>query len=106
MPENDLASAAAELDDDYLRVLLLMALSRARSEEPRRAGFWHAVAVVLAEEQEKRRGAAQLSAAGAGVAAEPTGPELEAVIAEMRTQLASLEAEARESVGDLDPAGD
>lgn len=106
MPEGDLASAAAGLDDDYLKVLLLMALNRARSEEPRRAGFWHAVAVVLAEEQEKRRSAAALVPGRFAAAAEAGRPELEAVIGEMRSQLVALEAEVRESVGDMDVAGD
>jgi hypothetical protein len=103
---DELTAAAAELDDEYLKVLLLMALSRARSEEPRRAGFWHAVAVVLAEEQEKRRSMAELSPSGVAVSAEAEEAELAAVIEEMRTQIATLEAEARESVGDLDVAGD
>lgn len=106
MADVDLASAAAELDDDYLKVMLLMAVSRARSEEPRRAGFWHAVAVILAGELQKRRGAAALEPAKVAVSAEVAADELEAVIDEMRAQIASLEAEARESVGDMDVAGD
>src|SRR2546430_17730118 len=96
-PAEELTSAVSELDDDYLRVMLLLALTRARSEEPRRAGFWHALAVTLAEEQEKRRRAAALTP-GAAAPVTDEGPALEAVLDELRQQVASLEAELRESV--------
>lgn len=99
-----LDAAVSELDDDYLKVLLLLALNRARSEEPQRAGFWHAVAVMLAEEQEQRRRAAELAPAAAAPAADER-PALEAVLEELRKQVASLESEIRESSGDMDVAG-
>jgi hypothetical protein len=101
----DLSAAVADLDDSYLKVMLLIAVRRAQSEEPRRAGFWHALAVVLAEEQETRRGAAQLKTHGATAAASDEAPELEAVVEELRQEMRSVEAELRESTGDLDVAG-
>src|SRR5947208_1395325 len=105
MADADLASAAADLDDDYLTVMLLTAVNRARDEEPRRAGFWNTIAVILAEEQEKRRSVAVLEKGGVAPSPEPRA-ELEAVLQELRAQVASLEVEARESVGNLKAAGD
>lgn len=107
MAEGDqVADAIAELDDGYLKVMLLLAVRRGQSEEPRRAGFWHALAVLLAEEQDRRRRAAQLvpqaEATAIGV---DEGPELEAVVDELRAELASLEAEMNESLGVLDTPG-
>jgi len=98
--QSDLGAAVTELDDEYLKVMLLLAARRSQSEEPRRAGFWHAVAVILAEEQEKRRGAAVLDPSGvaASIAADER-PEIEAVLGELRQEMASLEAEVRESTG-------
>jgi hypothetical protein len=105
MPESsDLTSAVAELDDGYLRVLLLLAVRRTRSEEPRRAGFWHALAVALAQEQETRRGAAQLQP-GAAAAPEP-GPEVEQALDELMQDLTTLKSELRESGGQMAVAGD
>jgi hypothetical protein len=104
MPTDELTSAVAELDDDYLKVLLLLSLNRARSEEPRRAGFWHALAVTLAEEQESRRRAAQLQPGAAAPVADEE-PALEAVLEELRKQVASLESEIRESGGRMEVAG-
>ena len=99
-----LDAAVSELDDDYLKVLLLLSLNRARSEEPRRAGFWHALAVTLAEEQEQRRRAAELAPDAAAPVADEA-PALEAVLQELRREVASLEAEIRESAGEMDAAG-
>ena len=71
MPESsDLLGAIADLDDSYLKVMLLLAVRRARSEEPRRAGFWHALAGALADEQETRRSAAELRPGAATKAAD------------------------------------
>ncbi len=109
MPEAaELTSAIGELDDGYLRVMLLLAVRRARTEDPRRSGFWHALAVALAQEQEKRRSAAAIGQAGANpdrdaVAAKA---DLETVIEELRMEIASLESEMRESTGDMELAGD
>src|SRR5919202_4434932 len=100
---SDLASSFAELDDGYLKVLLLLAVRRARSEEPRRAGFWHALAVTLAEEQESRRRAAALTSSAAAPVADE-GPALEAVLDELRRQVSSLESELRESAGRMEVA--
>ncbi len=106
MPDStDLTSAVSELDDGYLKVLLLLAVRRARSEEPRRAGFWHALAVALAEEQETRRGAAELKPAAVAPAPEP-GPEVEQVLDELLRDLTTLKAELRESGGDMAVAGE
>lgn len=103
-PSDDLASAVSDLDDEYLKVMLLLALNRARSEEPRRAGFWHALAVTLADEQESRGQAAALGGSPrASAGSDEVG--LEAVLDELRQQVASLESELRESAGDMDVAG-
>jgi hypothetical protein len=103
--DTDVASAVTELDDEYLKVLLLLSVRRAHNDQPRRAGFWHALAATLAEEQERRRGAAELARPGTATAAADDVPELEAVLGELRHEMASLEAEMRESRGDLKAAG-
>ena len=102
---SDLTSAVDELDDGYLKVLLLLAVRRARTEEPRRAGFWHALAVALAEEQETRRGAAQLHANATAPVPE-AGPDVEQALDELLLDLTTLKAELRESGGDMEVAGD
>lgn len=97
---SELGSAVTELDDGYLKVMLLLAVRRSQSEEPRRAGFWHAIAVVLAEEQEKRRSLAVLDPQGeASAIAADERPEVDAVLQELRQEMSSLEAEVRESTG-------
>ena len=101
----DLTSAVAELDDGYLKVLLLLSVRRARSEEPRRAGFWHALAVALAEEQETRRGAAELRTAATAPVAE-AATEVEQVLDELLVDLTTLKSELRESGGEMEVAGD
>lgn len=108
MPESsDLLGAIADLDDSYLKVMLLLAVRRARSEEPRRAGFWHALAVALADEQETRRSAAELRPRATTAAADPAveGSELDSVFDDLVAELTTLKAEIRESSGDLDTAG-
>ena len=100
---DQLSSAVAELDDDYLKVILLLSVDRAQSDEPRRGGFWHALAVTLAEEQERRRQAAALSPGAAAPVADEK-PALEAVLEELRQQVASLESELRASAGKMDVA--
>ena len=98
----ELTSAIADLDDSYLKVMLTLAIRRSQNEEPRRAGFWHALAVSLAEEQEKRRrGAALRPSAEATAVAVDEGPELDAVLDELRIEMAALQSEVRESMGDM-----
>lgn len=103
MAENEeLSSAISDLDDSYLKVMLTLAIRRSQSEEPRRAGFWHALAVSLAEEQEKRRRGAQLRPSGEATAvAADEGPELAAVLDELQVEMAALQAEIRESMGEM-----
>lgn len=103
MADNEeLTSAITELDDSYLKVMLTLAIRRSQNEEPRRAGFWHALAVALAEDQEKRRRGAQLRPAGEATAsAVDEGPELESVLDELRVEMAALQSEIRESMGDM-----
>lgn len=100
--EGELSSAVADLDDSYLKVMLTLAVRRSQSEEPRRAGFWHALAVTLAEEQEKRRSAAELEPAAKTTAVAVESHELRAVLDELRHEMTSLEAEVRESMGDIE----
>lgn len=103
MADNEeLTSAIADLDDSYLKVLLTLAIRRSQSEEPRRSGFWHAVAVALAEEQEKRRRGAELRPSGEATAvAADERPELAAVLDELRIEIEALQSEIRESTGDM-----
>ena len=100
----DLNQAVAELDDGYLKVLLLLAVRRTRSEEPRRSGFWHALAVALAEEQETRRSAAELRP-DAVAPDPPEGADVDLVVDELVRDLTTLKAEVRESAGQMSPAG-
>jgi hypothetical protein len=101
----DLNSAIAELDDGYLKAMLLLSVRRAQSDEPRRGGFWHALAVALADEQEKRRRAAEVDPAAAAAAPDDL-PPLQDLLEELRLEMAGLQSELRESVGDMDVAGD
>lgn len=82
---SELAAAIAELDDGYLRLQLLLAVRRASTDEPRRAGLWHALAGLLAAEQQRR--------ADQGGAGQPDAPFPEAAVAEVREEL-RLDAEA------------
>ena len=102
---SDLTSAVSELDDGYLKVLLLLAVRRTHAEEPRRAGFWHALAVALAEEQETRRGAAVLQPGGTAPVPEAS-PEVEQALDELLVDLTTLKTELRESGGQMETAGD
>lgn len=101
----DLDAAVSELDDGYLKVLLLLTVRRAMSEEPRRAGFWHGLAELLANEQEKRRGAAEFRHDVPTAIDEGDLVELETVIAELRRDLETIGAEYRESYGDSGTPG-
>lgn len=104
----ELASAVADLDDGYLKILLTLAIRRAQSDEPRRASFWHAVAATLAEEQERRQATAKFDRSVKAIKpdevpiAGPGGaPDLQSMLAELRHEMATVEAELRESAGDL-----
>jgi hypothetical protein len=99
---DDLSSAVTELDDAYLKVLMLLAVRETRREEPRRAGFWHSLAGLLATEQEKRRDVAEFRRDAAPAAGADDIAELTTVVAELRRDLEALEAEYRESYGQLD----
>lgn len=94
----------SELDDDYLRVLMLLAVQRASSVEPRRAGFWHGLAAILGAEQGKRRNAAVIGSGG------DLGPgdvaDMRAVIDEMKRDVDALEAEYGEAAGPMAPTAE
>ena len=88
-PGSDLEGAIAALDDGYLRAQLLLAVRRAGSGEPRRAGMWHALAGLLAAEQQRRRQSDELL----GCTEDPELAPPAAVLAEVREEL-RLDAEA------------
>jgi len=94
----------SELEDGYLKVLLLLATRRATSSEPRRAGFWHGLAGILAAEQEKRQPIAAFG--GEPVGLQPTEiAELEAVLDELRRDLEELESEYQAAYGQMPVPG-
>ena len=101
---DDLRSAMAELDDSYLKVMFLLAVRRASGQEPRRAGFWHSLAGMLSDEQERRQGPAPLREDAPASPAAVEAGELEAVLDELRRDLEALEAEYRESYGEMSSA--
>ena len=105
MPDT-LTDAIADLDDDYLRVQLLLAVRRAGSEQPRRAGLWHALAGLLAAEQQRRRQSTQLTG-GAGEADVPDGVSaVDDVREELRRDVEALDAEYGDAQGEFPtPAG-
>ncbi len=94
-----------DLDDGYLKVLLLVAVRRAMGEEPRHAGFWHGLAGVLSAEQEKRRDVAEIT----GTDPAPLRPEelgeLETVLDAWRRDVAALEAEYSEAYSQMPQPG-
>lgn len=109
MPDTpDLASAIADLDDDYLRVQLLLAVRRAGNEQPRRAGLWHALAGMLATEQQKRQQSTHLTGQSGGDT-ELEGSlkaTLDSVREELRGDAAAIEAEYGDAAGQFpNPAG-
>ena len=95
----------SELDDEYLKVLLLLAARRASSSDPRRAGFWHGLAGILSEELEKRQAIAAFSGAQPAVLQPGDVAEFEAVLEELRSDLAALESEYRAAYGQLPSPG-
>lgn len=86
----DLEAAIAALDDGYLRCQLMLAVRRAGTDEPRRAGVWHALAGLLAAEQQRRRQSDELTGGG-GETGDLLPPA--SVIAEVQEEL-RLDAEA------------
>ena len=107
MPDNpDLTSAIADLDDDYLRVQLLLAVRRAGNEEPRRAALWHALAGLLAAEQQSRGQSTQLTGDSVTGGAGPIQETLDSVREELRRDAAAIEAEYGDAAGEFpNPAG-
>lgn len=103
-----LASAISDLDDGYLRAQLLLAVGRASREEPRRAGFWHALAGLLAAEQQQRQQSAGLTGTTTAQAGDEaaTSSALEAALEELRSDAATLEAQYADATGAFPaPAG-
>jgi len=91
---SDLAAAIAELDDGYLGVQLLLAVRRAGTDEPRRAGMWHALAALLAAEQQRRRQSTELTGTrGAPPDLLPPASVVAEVKQELRLDDEALEAE-------------
>ena len=95
----------SELDDAYLKVLLLLSVRRAQGAEPRRGGFWHALAGVLSAEEEERQTATHVDDRRASL--QPgEADELQAILADLRRDVASLEADYHESYGTMPTPGD
>lgn len=89
----------SELEDSYVKVLLLLTASPATSSQPRRAGFWHGLAGILSAEHEKRQAGADFGG-GQATALQPDDvSELEAVIEELRRDIEVLEVEYRAAYG-------
>ncbi len=91
---SDLAAAVSELDDGYLRVQLLLAVRRASTDEPRRAGMWHALAALLADEQQRRRQSDELTGVLTDDSVLPSASVVAEVKEELRLDAEALEAEA------------
>ncbi len=91
----------SELDDGYLKVLLLLAGRRATGTEPRRAGFWHGLAGILSAEQEQRQDMATFAGSQSADLQPGEMDELEAVLEEFRRDLTALEAEYRAAYGQM-----
>ena len=108
MPEPaDLVTAISDLDDGYLQAQLLLAVGRAGREEPQRAGFWHALAGLLAAEQQGRRQGADLArASGATTETADVAAALDQVREELRRDAETLEAQYADAIGGFPaPAG-
>ncbi|MGI9120326.1 MAG: hypothetical protein ACR2G7_09450 [Acidimicrobiales bacterium] len=92
-----------ELDDTYLKVLLLLSARRAGSSEPRRGGFWHGLADILSIEQERRQGPEEVNPRHVAVLQGDEFGELHAVLDELRRDIDTLEVEYRSSYGQVTP---
>jgi len=93
-PTSDLVAALTELDDGYLRVQLLLAVRRAGTDEPRRAGMWHALAALLASEQQRRRQSDELTGGSRGEDPLPPASVVAEVTEELRLDGEALRAES------------
>jgi hypothetical protein len=100
MPEISEELNVSELDDVYLKVLLLLSVRRAEGAEPRRGGFWHALAGVLSVEEENRQAAKQPRNSEASMQPDEAA-ELQAILDDLRRDVASIEADYQESYGEL-----
>ena len=105
MPDASEDLNVSELDDGYLKILLLLATRRADGSEPRRAGFWHGLASILSTELEKRLGTARLGMDPATTLQGDEEADFEAVLDEMRRDVATIESEYRAAYGHMPPAG-
>lgn len=106
--DSALAAAISDLDDGYLQAQLLLAVGRASREEPRRASFWHALAGLLAVEQQQRQQSAGLTGSPTTQADDAGGAPsaLAAVLEELRHDAETLEAQYADATGEFPtPAG-
>ncbi|HET7487430.1 MAG TPA: hypothetical protein VFJ85_05830 [Acidimicrobiales bacterium] len=94
------------MDDGYLQAELLLAVGRAGREEPRRAGFWHAMAGLLAAEQQRRRQGAELTGPEESVLSDDVAAALEYVQEQLRLDSETLTAQYQDAIGGFPaPAG-
>ena len=107
MPETpDLAAAIADLDDGYLHLQLLLAVRRAGNQEPRRAGIWHALAGLLAAEQQSRRQSTALTGQPGGEDVPGLSSVLDEVREELRRDAEAIEGDYGDALGEFpQPAG-
>ena len=107
MAETDeLNSAISELDDGYLQAQLLLAVGRAGREEPRRAGFWHAMAGLLAAEQQRRRQGEELTGPQESVLSDDVAAALAHGQEGLRLDSDTLDAQYQDAIGGFPaPAG-
>lgn len=107
MPETpDLAAAIADLDDGYLHLQLLLAVRRAGNQEPRRAGLWHALAGLLAAEQQSRRQSTALTGPPGGEDVSGLSSVLNEVREELRRDAEAIEGDYGDALGEFpQPAG-
>jgi hypothetical protein len=90
----ELEAAVAALDDAYLRCQLVLAVRRAGTDEPRRAGLWHALAGILAAEQQRRRQTSELTGGGDEDDLLPPASVIAEVQEELRLDGEALKAES------------
>lgn len=104
---DDLTAAISELDDGYLQAELLLAVGRAGREEPRRAGFWHALAGLLASEQQRRRQGEELTGPAESSLDDGAAAAIEHIREQLRLDSQSLAAQYADATGGFPaPAGE